>query len=358
MVSLDERALGDLPWMVKGQTLIGGRGKAGAIAAVGSRAEAESAIARIRTLRVRGQPVHGFRVERKVAYRHETYLSLMVEPAHACIRILVSSQGGVDVEERAQETGAMLSAVAAADLASVTAAGHALIERLADELKQPLRDAIARCADFFFQTDAVLLEVNPLFICDDSTWLLGDLKLNTDENAIVRRPELNRLVMQRPDVYREAAFKLTHGFDYVEIDPDGEVGMLTTGAGLSMLLIDEMLRAGRKPFNFCDIRSGQFRGKPDRLIEMLRRFADAPRIGVVFVNIFAGITDLGEFTLLLLTALEQVPRFDKPIVARLIGNNFDTAKRMIAESGRDIQVEPDLDKALAAAVQQSTPSYA
>ena len=117
-----------------------------------------------------------------------------------------------------------------------------------------------------------------------------------------------------------------------------------------MMLIDEMLQAERRPFNFCDVRTGLLRGSPRRLIDVLDAFKDGPDISVVLVNVFAGITDLGEFADLLLQALDGAPHIKVPVVARLIGNNFEAARERIASSGRDIVLEMDLDKALKLAV--------
>jgi succinyl-CoA synthetase beta subunit len=225
-----------------------------------------------------------------------------------------------------------------------------LLPKLPDELQQPFAAAIVSLAAEFIALDATLLEVNPLFVLADGTWIAGDMKLALDENAFPRQPELERVVRSRPTVYREANFKLDHDFDYVEIDREGQIGLLTTGAGLSMMLIDEMLQAGRRPFNFCDVRTGLLRGSPTRLIEVLKQFAHGPNISVVLVNIFAGITDLGEFAQLLLQALDAVPEITVPIVARLIGNNFAAAKALIEQTGRPITVEVDLDQALKLAI--------
>ena len=114
-----------------------------------------------------------------------------------------------------------------------------------------------------------------------------------------------------------------------------------------------MLQAGRRPYNFCDVRTGQLRGSPARLIEVLKQFTQGPEISVVLVNVFAGITDLDEFAQLLLEALDAVLEIKVPVVARLIGNNFEAARLRIEQSGRPITVEMDLDKALKLAIEQA-----
>jgi succinyl-CoA synthetase beta subunit len=154
------------------------------------------------------------------------------------------------------------------------------------------------------------------------------------------------LLEQYPDIYTESARKLAHGFDYVEVDPDGEIGLITTGAGLSMQLMDELKAQGRRPVNFCDIRSGQFRGDPARLIAVMRWIVSRPNVRVVLVNIFAGITDLAEFARLLVEATAQVPELRVPIIARLIGRNLEEAIGILRASDRSVTVEPDLDRAI------------
>jgi len=348
-LSLDD---GDA-WVVKAQVGVGGRGKAGGIGFASSAAEAIEFMRTHAGASIRGHKVAGFRVEQKVEFDREIYLSFMVDAAERGIRVMLSAQGGVDIEAHAHQEGAMLSAVAAADEVSLAAAAQGLLSAVPAELQSPLGDAVRRLATVFMQLDATLLEINPLFVLADGSWVAGDMKLAIDENALPRQPQLEQVVRSRPDAYRESNFKLEHDFDYVGIDAHGQVGLLTTGAGLSMMLIDEMLQAGRRPFNFCDVRTGQLRGSPARLIEVLQQFTRGADIAVVLVNVFAGITDLGEFAQLLLDALDAVPQIRVPVVARLIGNNFDTARKLIESSGRPVVVELDLDKALQKAIELS-----
>jgi len=148
-------------------------------------------------------------------------------------------------------------------------------------------------------------------------------------------------------VYADACRKLTEGFDYVELDPEGEIGLVTTGAGLSMMLIDELTARGAKPLNFCDIRTGQMRGSPARLIRVLEWITARPSLKAVLVNIFAGITDLGEFAGLLAAAVTASPGLHVPVVARLVGRNAADAKRILAAALPDMLVTEDLAEALA-----------
>jgi succinyl-CoA synthetase beta subunit len=190
----------------------------------------------------------------------------------------------------------------------------------------------------------MLVEVNPLFIRADGSWIAGDAKIVTDDNALERQPALRKVVERRSSAYREVALKVEHGFDYVVVDPEGEIGLLTTGAGLSMMLIDELRAEGLKPYNFLDIRTGGLRGETVRLVKVLQWLGEAPRVRVVLINIFAGITELGEFSRLLVSAIRQAPALKVPVVARLVGNGLDAAKVVLAEAG--IALHTDLDAAV------------
>jgi succinyl-CoA synthetase beta subunit len=275
----------------------------------------------------------------------ECYLSLSLDPVQGRLRLLLSSQGGVDIETHA-ERGALRSA----DVAFKQHEAIAVASRLADTIASPARETIVRAAEHlvaeFFAFEATLLEVNPLFILPDGSWTAGDLKLVIDDNALVRQQRLCDLIRDRADDYPEMALKLNHGFDFVVVDPDGEIGLVTTGAGLSMQMIDELVERGHPAFNFCDIRTGQLRGDPTRLINVFQWIAAGRNVRSVLINFFAGITHLGEVAKLLVTALNAVPELRVPVTARLIGNGYDEAIAVFAAAGNPLRVEPDLDRAI------------
>ena len=180
----------------------------------------------------------------------------------------------------------------------------------------------------------------------DGSWIAGDARLCIDDNALCRQPRLAELVRTRADAYPEAAAKLASGFDFVVLDPDGDVGLVTTGAGLTMQLVDELTARGCRPFNFCDIRTGEFRGDPARLIRVFEAMAGTPSIKTVLINFFAGITHLGEVAHLIVTALEAVPRLGVPITSRLIGNGYDEAAAVLGAMPIPLALERDLERAL------------
>jgi succinyl-CoA synthetase beta subunit len=332
------------PWMVKAQVPVGGRGKAGGIRRAETAAELGQALDRVLGMTIKGQTVRSCRVEQTVQGT-ECYLSFSLDPTRGRLNVLLSTEGGVDIEAQTAK-GAVLSA----DTAFTPDAAIAATRKLAGSIASPARETLIRAGEQlvgkFFEFEATLLEVNPLFIRNDGSWVAGDLKFAVDDNALIRQPRLCDLIHRRADAYPEMELKLTNGFDFIVIDPDGEIGLVTTGAGLSLQILDELAARGHKAFNFCDIRTGQLRGDPTRLIHVLQWIAGGPAIRSVLINFFAGITNLGEIAHLLVAALKAVPELRVPVTARLIGNGYDEAVAVFAAAGNPLRVEPDLDRAI------------
>ena len=335
----------DLPVVVKAQVPVGGRGKAGGIAICDTREEADAALKRILALSIKGHAVRACRLEAPVSFGLEAYVSFIVDPAAGNVRILMSASGGVDVEDEAHRAQ-MLTTSAVAEASALATAALKLASSLPAPIGKAMTEAAPKLAQAFVALEATLLEINPLFVAPDGAWVLGDAKLVLDDNALERNAELSALLEAQRDLYPEMAFKLDQGFDFVELDAHGDIGLVTTGAGLSMQLIDELGARGMRPFNFCDIRTGGFRGDPARLIEVFRRIAAGPSIRAVLINFFAGSTDLAEIARLLVIALKEVPELKAPITARMIGNGYDEARQIIAGAGDPIHVETDLETAI------------
>ena len=331
------------PWIVKGQIAAGGRGKAGIIRKASTPAEIDTLASEIIGRTVKAKRVDSVRVEQQIGGAEEAYIGLLVDPAAAGVRVIVAESGGVDIESLPHD--AIRAETVPADVAAIAAAVERLTAAMPHHKTHALREAGRALARVFVEREAVLIEINPLFVRPDGTWVAGDAKLVTDDNALERQPALRELVRSRAAVYPEVALKLEHGFDYVVVDPEGEIGLLTTGAGLSMMLIDELRAAGMKPFNFLDIRTGGLRGETTRLVKVLQWIGEAPRVRVVLINIFAGITELGEFSRLLVAAIHEAPALKVPVVARLVGNGIDAARAVLSDAG--IALHTDLDAALA-----------
>jgi len=329
------------PWMVKAQIPVGGRGKAGGIQRCDTRESVAAAVTAMLGTRLKGHNVDAVLVE-QTAQGEERYLALMLDPASYSVRVIYLAAGGMEVGQ----AGTVAGRLSPPDIQAI---GDAVAELVAGE-PEPIRIALAdtgrKLAKLLIERELMLAEINPLFVAATGV-LAGDAKIVVDLSAVDRQPEIAGLIAARPGIYADACRKIEEGFDYVEMDPEGEIGLVTTGAGLSMMLIDEMTARGGRPLNFCDIRTSLFRGSPVRLMRVLSWIAARPSVKVILVNIFAGITDLSEFAGLLADAIEQSPDLKIPIVARLVGNGAATAKFILARRLPGMVVEEDLDVALA-----------
>jgi succinyl-CoA synthetase beta subunit len=268
---------------------------------------------------------------------------MRLDAAAGGVRVIMAAEGGMEIEALPRDK--IHTEVATPDVAALSACAQILAARLPAPFAAALADAGAKLAQRFIESEALLIEINPLFVKADGTWVAGDAKYVTDDSALERQDEIRAMLQARAAAYPEAALKLEHGCDYVVIDPEGEIGLLTTGAGLSMMLVDEMRAAGLKPYNFLDVRTGGLRGETTRLVKVLKWIHEGPNIKVLLINVFAGITELGEFSRLVVKALSEVPELKVPVVARLVGNGLPAAREVL--SAANIALYPDLDEALA-----------
>lgn len=340
---------GDGPWMVKAQVPVGGRGKAGGIERVERPDAVAPAVAAMLGRDVKGCAVREVLVEAAVNGA-ERYLSMMVDASQGGVRLLYSAAGGVDIESNMGHVGDAFDALVPLDPAAIEAAIDRLVATAPTAERRALGDVARRMARLFQDEQLLLLEVNPLFAAADGTLVAGDAKVVVDMNVAATHPRIHAVFDAGRILYPDAWRKLSEDFDFIEVDPAGQIGLVTTGAGLSMMVIDELVGSGLRPFNFCDMRTGQMRGSPARLLRILDWLAEARDVRVVLVNIFAGITDLAEFSQLLVDALQQRPAFRRPIVARLVGNGEAAARTLLAGHAElGLMLEPDLEQAIALA---------
>ena len=332
---------GQGPWLVKAQVPVGGRGKAGGIVRCISLDEVNATLQRLLGTRMKGHVVESCLIE-TAASGTERYLSIMVDAPSYGLRVMYAAEGGVEIEQSDTVQGLVCPPHPSA------------VEQALDELLQgePIawRGQVARIgrqlASLLLDRELALAEINPLFVAETGC-VAADAKIVVDLNAIGRQPDIAAFIARRPTVYVDANRKLAEGFDYVELDAEGEIGLVTTGAGLSMMLIDELTQRGAKPLNFCDIRTGQMRGSPARLIRVLEWITSHASLKAVLVNIFAGITDLSEFAGLLAAAIKASPALKVPVVARLVGRNAAEARQILNEAQPGMLVTEDLNEALA-----------
>ena len=333
--------------VVKAQVPVGGRGKAGGIL----RATPELLAAQVQAVfaaRIKGHAPQAVLIE-EVVQGSEHYLSLIVDANAGGLRLMYSPQGGVEIEDAFEGGAGSVNLLSAPTPAGLATAAAQLRASVAPENRDALTYVAQRLADCVLDNGLLLAEINPLFIDAQGRPWAGDAKLVVDMNVVPEHAGQHALFEANRDLYPDAWRKISEDFDYVEIDRQGSIGLVTTGAGLSMMLIDELVAHGARPINFCDIRTGQMRGRPDRLVSVLGWLGEIPTLRVVLVNVFAGITDLGEFAHLLLEARRLCPAITVPVVARLVGHNAAQAEALIKAVPCGIEWEPDLERALARA---------
>lgn len=190
--------------------------------------------------------------------------------------------------------------------------------------------------------------MNPLAVTSDGLVAL-DVRLHVDDSAVERLPAVAALVREQPEEFPAEHTKLVHGFDYVEVDPEGDIALLSTGAGLTLTVIDLIRRQGGRAINFVDLRTGGMGRDPARFRLVLERTADKPNLRAVLVNIFAGITNLEETADGLLAALAEFPSLKGRVVVRATGTGFPAAERRWTAAG--LPVIESLQEAIARAVQ-------
>jgi len=336
------------PRIVKAQVPVGGRGKAGGVLRTESNAQAAAAASAMLGRHIKGHTVRACLIEEPIAGA-EHYLAFLVDAGSGGVRLLYSNTGGIDIEEAAAASNPMFD--------RLVGSGRDALDAALSELEQTLDPASARaiisCArqlgTLFFDKELLLAEINPLFLRPDGQVVAGDAKIVIDLSAIERHADLKSILSEHRDWYPDVWRKIQEQFDFIELDAQGAIGLVTTGAGLSMMLLDELTEKGARPFNFCDVRTGQMRGDPSRLLAIFGWLKDASDVRVVLINIFAGITDLAEFARTLVLALSQMPDWNPPIVARLIGNNEELAMEILRTQAPQIHIENDLEKAISIA---------
>jgi succinyl-CoA synthetase beta subunit len=188
------------PWMVKGQIAAGGRGKAGLIRKVATRQDLTDQVLALLGSRSGARAVESVRIEQQVRAARQAYIGLLLDAAGGGVRVLVSEKGGMDIEQVSPDL--IHSGRAEADAQSITACVRHLTQNLPPDFGLPLREAGEGLAHAFADLEALLIEVNPLFVLDGGRWLAGDAKVVTDDNALPRQKELESLLRRAPTPIR------------------------------------------------------------------------------------------------------------------------------------------------------------
>jgi succinyl-CoA synthetase beta subunit len=311
---------------VKAQVQIGGRGKGGGIALVDSANEAAAAAARILDNGFAGTPVTRVLVERLVDIAEQFYAAITLDRASAKYLAMVSSEGGMDIEEIARERPAAIRRAHVDPVLGIKDYQvRYLVGHLSAEAKEGAGEVLRKMYEVVGAADATLVEINPLCLLKDGVVVALDAKVTIDDNALFRQPELAALRSTFP-VDPTQARANEKGLQYVKLD--GEVGIIGNGAGLVMSTLDVVTQAGGKPANFLDLGGG---ASVDSMATSMEVVLSDPAVRSVLVNIFGGITR-GE--LVAQGILEALTRVEArvPIVVRLDGTNAEEGRRILREA--------------------------
>jgi succinyl-CoA synthetase beta subunit len=336
------------PVVVKAQVLTGGRGKAGGIKLAEDPADAHAKAREILGLDIRGHVVRKLWIEQASDIAKEYYLSVTFDRGEKKPLFMLTTEGGIDIEQVAEEEPEALARLHVDPLegfhpyhARRLIYGAGIEEP--EEQKQILR-IVEKLYACFVACDAMLCEINPLIVTPDGNVHALDSKFTVDDSALFRHPD----IAEMRDVGAadpQERFAREKGVTYVKLD--GEVGILGNGAGLSMSTVDVVVVAGGRPANFCDLGGG---GDAQGVVDALEVITSDEQVRSIFFNIFGGITRCDEVARGILAALDRM-EIDLPIVVRLDGTNAEEGRKLLADAApSNLHVEPTMLEAAHRAV--------
>ncbi|QGM80731.1 ADP-forming succinate--CoA ligase subunit beta [Otariodibacter oris] len=345
--------LGGNVWVAKCQVHAGGRGKAGGVKLVHSEAEVRAFAdqwlgKRLVTFQTdaQGQPVNQIYIEEGSSIAKELYLGAVIDRTSQRVVFMVSTEGGVNIEEVAEKTPELLHKVAVDPLTGgMPYQARELAFKLGlkgNQIKQ-FAHIFTQMSKMFVDKDLALLEVNPLVITKEDNLLCLDAKIVIDNNALYRHPEL--VAMQDPSQEdpREALAE-SHQLNYVALE--GNIGCMVNGAGLAMGTMDIVKLHGGMPANFLDVGGGATK---ERVAEAFKIILSDKTVKSVLVNIFGGIVRCDLIADGVIAAVNEVG-VSIPVVVRLEGNNAELGREILANSGLNIIAAKTLTDAAIQAV--------
>ncbi len=333
--------------VVKAQVKIGGRGKAGGVKVAHSPEEAKQAAEKILGLDIKGHVVKRVMIAEGAKIAKEFYFSVLLDRSNRTFLALCSVEGGMDIEQLAEERPDALAKVPIDAVKGIDLAKALEIAKLGgfdDELAANVAPVFVKLYEVFKKEDTTLVEVNPLVLSEDGEVIALDGKVTLDDNAEFRH---EREQMERDELDPLEAKAKQMDLNYVKLD--GEVGIIGNGAGLVMSTLDVVAYAGArhggvKPANFLDIGGG---ASAEVMAAGLDVILNDPQVKSVFVNVFGGITACDAVANGIVGALEKLgSKASKPLVVRLDGNNVNEGRKILADANHPlVTVVETMDKA-------------
>jgi len=335
--------------VVKAQVLTGGRGKAGGIKLADDPADAERKAEEVLGLDINGHVVRKLWIERASEIAKEYYLSVTFDRGAKKALLMLTTEGGIEIEEvaaRSPEALARLHVDPLEGFQPYQARRLIYGAGIGDpEEQKQIAKIVERLYRCFVETDAMLCEINPLIVTPEGEVRALDSKFTVDDNALFRHPDIAE--MRDPEAYPpEERAAREKGVTYVKLD--GEVGILGNGAGLVMSTLDVIALVGGRPANFCDLGGG---GDAQGVVDALEVISADSQVRSILLNIFAGITRCDVVAQGILQALSQIS-IEHPIVVRFDGTNAEEGREILAEAAPpNLHVEPTMLEAARRAVE-------
>ncbi|KPJ53587.1 succinyl-CoA synthetase subunit beta [candidate division TA06 bacterium DG_24] len=316
------------PVVVKAQVHVGGRGKAGGIKIARDPKEARQVASRILGMEIKGLVVRKVLVAEAIDIASEAYVGIIIDRKTERPVIMVSREGGIDIEEVAKKSPEKIYKLVIDPLLGLAPfQARQLAFRLYDDAatSKSAASIISKLYAAFIEVDASLAEINPLVVTGKGEVIALDAKINIDDNGLFRRKEIE--AMRDLDAEAPGEVKAReNGLSYIKLE--GNVGCVVNGAGLAMATMDLIKRAGGEPANFLDIGGSS---SPEKVTAAMEILLSDKNVRSVFFNIFGGITRCDDVAKGIILALEQM-KIDLPIVIRLTGTNEEIAREILSET--------------------------
>ena len=347
-------ALGQPRAVVKAQIHAGGRGKAGGVKLLNSAAEARDF-----ALKLLGKPLvtHQTGPEGRVVRRiyveeasdvaRELYLGMLVDRKAGCVSVIASTEGGMDIEEVASKTPDKILTEQIDSLIGVAgfqARKVAFALGLKDKQVGQFVALLTSIYRAFVETDASLIEINPLVVTKDGRVICLDAKMSFDDNGLMRHPDIREL---RDPNEEDPAETEAAKYDLSYVHLDGNIGCMVNGAGLAMATMDIVKLYGAEPANFLDVGGG---ASTEKVAAAFRILLADKRVKGVLINIFGGIMRCDVLAQGVVEAAKQV-KLSVPLVVRMEGTNVVEGKKILAESGIKVIAGSDMADAAKRIVQ-------
>ncbi len=316
-------------WIVKAQIHAGGRGKAGGILWAHTKDELKEQIDKLmgttlvtKQTDAHGLPINTLLVEKPANIQREIYLSLLVDRTSKKITAIASAEGGVNIEEVAENSPEKISSVSIHKTSGIQGYHCRLLAKdlglSKDQFKQ-FSHILRQMYALFLDSDASLIEINPLIVTKEETLLALDAKMNFDDNALFRHKKISSLRDATQENPIELKAKL-HDLNYVKLD--GNIGCIVNGAGLAMATMDLITHHGGEPANFLDVGGNT---TAQRVTQAFNLLTEDDTVSSIFVNIFGGIVRCDIIAQGILQALEET-ELTLPVVVLLQGTNAEQGK--------------------------------